>query len=138
MGAGTYQVARRSGSMHGKRFIFSQILFGTDDEKLYLRVDFAPGADDILKTGEVRCTIRGTGDEQRAGIHLSAPREQIKLEPGGELIDWAANSTLEIAIPLKKGREAGPFEVSLSAWKDGLPVDAVPQQGWLTIATEAE
>jgi alpha-amylase/alpha-mannosidase (GH57 family) len=136
MGAGRYLVSKRGGSMHGKRFVFSQIQFGTDGEKLYLRVDFAPGAEDILKTGEVRCTIRSTGSEQRATIRLAAPREQIRLEPGTESIDWAANSILEIAIPLGKG-PSGPIEIGLSAWKDGLPVDAVPQQGWLTIAPES-
>ncbi len=69
-----------------------------------------------------------------AAFDSPAPRDRIKLEPGGKPLDWAANSILEIAIPVKNG---GPFEVGLSAWKDGLPVDAVPQQGWLTIAAES-
>jgi hypothetical protein len=122
--------------MHGKRFIFSQIHFGTGGEKLYLRVDFAPGSDDILKSGELRCTVRNDGQEQHVSIRLSAPRDPVKLEPGGEVVEWAANSIVEVAIPLNKTKESGPVEVCLSAWKDGLPVDAVPQQGWLTIAAE--
>jgi len=123
--------------MHGKRFIFSQIRFGTDGEKLFLRIDFAPGSDDILKFGELRCTIRNAGQEQRASIRLSTPREPVKLEPGGEPVEWAANSILEVAFPVQKSREFGPVELCLSAWKDGLPVDAVPQQGWLVIAAES-
>lgn len=134
MGAGQYRVSRRGGSMHGKRFVFSQIQFGIDGETLYLRVDFAPGTEDILKWGEVRCTVRSDGDQQHATLHLSAPHNRVTLEPGGATLEWAANTILEIAIPAKK---TGPFEVCLSAWRDGLPVDAVPQQGWLTIAAES-
>jgi hypothetical protein len=136
MGAGQYQVSARGGSMHGKRFIFSLILFGTDSEKLYLRVDFAAGSDDILRWGEIRCTVRRDGSDQRSTIRLSAPREQVQLEPDGDPVEWAAKSILEIALPLK-GRPGGPIDVCLSVWKDGLPVDAVPQQGWLTIAPES-
>ena len=136
MGAGKYQVAGRGGAMHGKRFIFSQVHFGTDGEKLYITVDFAPGSDDLLISGELRCTLRQQGQEQRASIRLSAPRDQVKLEPGGEVVEWAANSILEFAIPLTGTKEFGPVHLCLSAWKDGLPVDAVPQQGWLTIAAE--
>ena len=134
MGAGQYQVSRRGGSMHGKRFVFSYILFGSDGDKLFLRVDFGAGTEDILKWGEVRCTLRYDGVEQQATLRLSMPKDPVRLDPSGEPVEWAANTILEIAIPL---RTSAPIEVSLSAWKDGLPVDAVPQQGWLTIAPEA-
>jgi alpha-amylase/alpha-mannosidase (GH57 family) len=137
MGAGRYQVAQRGGAMHGKRFIFSQIQFGTDGEKLFVRIDFAPDSDDILKSGEVRCTIRCDGQEQRVSIKLTAPKEPVTLIPSGANVDWAVNSILEIAIPLSPKAEFGPVDLALSAWKDGLPVDAVPQQGWLTIAAES-
>ena len=137
MGAGKYQVTRRGGAMHGKQFIFSEIQFGGDGDRLYLRVDLAPGSEEILKSGELRCTVRSEGREQHAGIRLSAPRDPVKLSPGGEAVEWAANSILEIAIPLPKGKEFGPVDVCLSAWKDGLPVDAVPQQGWLTITADS-
>jgi alpha-amylase/alpha-mannosidase (GH57 family) len=137
MGAGQYQIAGRGGSMHGKRFIFSQIHFGVDEAQLYLRIDFAAGSDDIIKTGEIRCTVRSGGDERRATIQLSAPRDPVRLEPCGELVEWAANTIFEIAVPLKKGHESLAQEFCLSAWKDGLPVDAVPQQGWLAIASES-
>src|ERR1044071_896724 len=101
MGAGQYVLSRRGGAMHGKRFVFSQLLFGSDGDRLYLRVDFDPGAVDILRSGEVRCTIRNGDTEQRASIRLGAPRNQIKLEPGGDAVDWAVKSVLEIAVPVK-------------------------------------
>jgi hypothetical protein len=137
MGAGQYQAAKRGGAMHGKRFVFSHVRFGIDGEKLYLRIDFVPGAEDILKSGEVRCTVRNDGQERRARIRLFDMRSEVKLEPGGDAMVWAAHSILEMAIPTTKGHEGGPFEICISAWKDGLPVDAVPQQGWLTIAAES-
>jgi hypothetical protein len=80
--------------------------------------------------------LRSDGVEQRARVKLYAPREEVKLEPGGEVVEWAANSILEVAIPVKPKE---PFvSLCLSAWKDGLPVDAIPQQGWLTIACDTE
>jgi alpha-amylase/alpha-mannosidase (GH57 family) len=137
MGAGQYRVATRGGSMHGKRFVFSQLHFGTDGQRLYLRVDFTSGAEDILKAGEVRCTVRAGGIEQCASIRLAAPRDPVTLKPGGHRVEWAANSILELAIPLDAPGAHGPFEVTLSAWKDGLPLDAVPQQGWLQVSAES-
>jgi hypothetical protein len=137
MGAGRYQVARRGGAMHGKRFIFSEIQFGSDGQKLCLRIDFAPGSDDIVKAGEIRCTVRSEGQEQRAIIRLSAPKDPVYLVPSGAVVEWAANSILEIVIPLTTSKEFGPVDLALSAWKDGLPVDAAPQQGWLTITPES-
>ncbi len=123
--------------MHGKRFIFSQLQFGSDGEKLYLRIDFVPDSEDILKSGELRVTVRVKGDEQRTAIRLANPKEPVSLVPNGEAVLWAANAILEVAIPVIKGREFGPVDVCLSIWKDGLPIDAVPQQGWLTIAAES-
>jgi len=99
-------------------------------------VDFAAGSEDILRSGEIRCTVRRDGSDQRSTIRLSAPGEQVKPEADGESVEWAAKSILEIAMRLK-GRPGGPIDVCLSVWKDGLPVDAVPQQGWLTIAPES-
>jgi hypothetical protein len=125
MGAGEYRVGRKGGAMHGKRFVFSEVRFGTDGEKLYLRVDFAPGSEDILKFGELRCTLRSDGQEQRSRVNFSAPREDSRP------VEWAFNSILEIAMPLSPSNK--PVEIGLSVWKDGLPVDAVPQQGWLTM-----
>jgi len=138
MGAGKYLAANRGGAMHGKRFVFSQIRFGTDGETLYIRVDFAPGTEDVLRSGEVRCTFRdgGDGEDRRVNLNLGTGKsEPVQVDPGGAPVEWAANSILEIAIPMKKGRQSGgPVDLCLSAWKDGLPLDAVPQQGWLTMA----
>jgi len=137
MGAGQYRLENRGGAMHGKRFVFSRIEFGTDGERFFIRADFAPGAEDILKSGEVRCTIRSQSCEQRVNLKLGGGHEPVKSEPDGVSVEWAANSILEIAVPFDQGRLSGPVELCLSAWKDGLPVDAVPQQGWLTMAPEA-
>ena len=54
MGAGQYHVDERSGSMHGKKFLVSQVLYGSDGESLYLRVDFRPGAEAGLPGMEAR------------------------------------------------------------------------------------
>jgi hypothetical protein len=40
---------------------------------------------------------------------------------------------LEAAIPLNKPGQPVKFQFSL--WKDGLPLDAIPQQGWIELET---
>jgi len=99
-------------------------------------VDFASGAEDVLRSGEVRCTFRDDGEDRRVNLNLGTGKsEPVNVDPGGAPVEWAANSVLEISIPMKKGRQSGgPVDLCLSAWKDGLPLDAVPQQGWLTMA----
>jgi len=102
------------------------------------QLDFTQNAADILKAGQLRCTVRAGKNEQRAMINLAAPREAVSLEPSGRTVQWAANSIVEIAIPLDPAQERGSIEIALSAWKDGLPLDAAPCQGWLTIAAESD
>ena len=43
IGAGAYRVDERSGSMHGKKFLVKEVLFGSDGANFFLRVDFHPG-----------------------------------------------------------------------------------------------
>src|SRR5581483_3172218 len=39
IGAGAYRVDERSGSMHGKKFLVREVLFGSDGSNLFLRLD---------------------------------------------------------------------------------------------------
>lgn len=136
MGAGQYEAGNRGGAMHGQRFIFSQVYFGTDNQKFYIRVDFAAGSEDVFQTGEIRCQVKLGGEEQSVTLPLAEPSKPAYLSPNGDLVEWSAKSSLEIAIPIKAEKN-GPIQFSLSAWKNALPIDAVPQQGWLEMAPES-
>ena len=143
IGAGMYQVDTRSGSMHGKRFLIQQVLFGSDGKYLYLRVDFAPGAERELNGAEVRLTLEsGDGRGRSRAVfglsHGSAEVKDLQLASAeAQEAQCALGHVFEAKFPL-----AGlgvPFgcgvRFQLSLWQKGLPVDAVPQQGWLQLHT---
>src|ERR1035441_9462700 len=64
MGAGLYRVDERSGSMHGKKFLVSEVLFGSDGQNLYVRVDFRPGTEPELTGMEARITLQSLRSEE--------------------------------------------------------------------------
>ncbi len=58
LGAGLYQVDERSGSMHGKKFLVKEVLFGSDGARLFIRVDFRPGVENDLAGMEARIAVQ--------------------------------------------------------------------------------
>jgi len=134
LGAGNYRVDERSGSMHGKKFLVREVLFGSDGESLFLRVDFRSGTEPQLPGMEARITLQSLD---------GAPPQPvtIRLAAGGAASDdpvqCAFIRILEARFPLAGAgvAEGRGVRFQLSLWHEGLPVDAVPQQGWLEMTT---
>jgi alpha-amylase/alpha-mannosidase (GH57 family) len=147
MGAGLYQVDGRSGSMHGKKFLVKEVQFGTDGMNLYLRVDFHPGYEAELRGVEARITAESPDGRQasRASVTLEGGGARITeqrmavtpLDSSVQAIECAFARVLEVRLLLAALglREGSGVKFQLSLWKDGLPLDAVPQQGWITMTT---
>jgi hypothetical protein len=146
IGAGAYHVDQRSGSMHGKKFIVKEVLFGSDGSNFYLRLDFHAGIESALAGMEARITAQSLDGAQPSYMTFrfsSGPVEasEIKLaSPDGQHSQpvecafahiWEGRFSLA-ALGVKDGRG---LRFQLSLWQGGLPVDAVPQQGWLEMAT---
>jgi alpha-amylase/alpha-mannosidase (GH57 family) len=134
IGAGSYRVDERSGSMHGKKFLISEVLFGSDGANLFLRLDFHPGHEQELAGLEARITVQPVaGGEQRS--------VSMRLVPGGAEaaapVECAYARILEAKIPLDSVAVPvnGGLRFQFSLWQDGLPLDAIPQQGWLELST---
>jgi len=132
IGAGICRVDERTGSMHGRKFFIQEVSFGSDGGNLFVRVDFHPGAAAEIPGMEARFTF-GT---QRLTLTFDHGAVQAagNLEPP---VECALGRILEARIPLAAiGVAPGAglrFQVSL--WRGGLPVDAVPQQGWIEMRT---
>jgi alpha-amylase/alpha-mannosidase (GH57 family) len=134
MGAGLYRVDERSGSMHGKKLLVSEVLFGSDGQNLYVRVDFRPGTEPELTGMEVRITLQSLDN---------APPQSVTIRLGAsaatsdDLVECAFLRILEVRFPLAAVavKEGSGLRFQLSLWHGGLPVDAVPQQGWLEMPT---
>jgi alpha-amylase/alpha-mannosidase (GH57 family) len=134
LGAGLYQVDERSGSMHGKKFLVKEVLFGSDGTHLFIRVDFRPGVEANLSGMEARITVQSLDG-------APAQHVTIRFADGGacteDAVECGYRQVLEMCFDLAPiGVQAGHgVKFQLSLWSAGLPVDAVPQQGWLEMHT---
>lgn len=141
LGAGEYRVDLRQSAMHGRRFLIRELQYGCDAGHLYLRLDLVP--DGPAENLEARLVVEAT----RPGAR---PRQfRLLLDRGmAELLetappDAAAGSAFafqrvfEASLSLAAlGASSGDvIRLQLSLWRNGLPLDALPQQGWLEIST---
>jgi hypothetical protein len=145
IGAGIYRVDERSGSMHGKTFLVKEVHFGSDGANFYLRVDFHSGCERDLARMEARLTAQTLDGAQGSSVEMgfangAARATGMKLAAavtGGQPVECAFARVLEARISLEAmgvARGAG-LRFQFSLWQAGLPLDAVPQRGWLEMRT---
>ena len=142
LGAGTYHVDERSGSMHGKKFLVREVHFGSDGANFYLRVDFHAGHEQELNAMEARLTVQPLDSAPASNLVIAfsqgaAAVSSAKLAAAGSPVECAFSLILEARIPLASfaitpGRG---LRFQFSLWQDGLPMDAIPQQGWIEMRT---
>jgi alpha-amylase/alpha-mannosidase (GH57 family) len=144
LGAGLYRVDERSGSMHGKKFLVHEVYYGCDEANLYLRVDFHSGSEQVISEMEARLNI--TAGAPPESSHVTVRFEhgrahvtelQTAAASGGDTpaAEFAFKQVLEARLSLAAlGASAGaPVRFQFSLWQGGLPMDAVPQQGWIEL-----
>ena len=132
LGAGLYRVDERSGSMHGKKFLVREVYFGSDGSNLFLRIDFCPGIEMELNGMEVRANLQGLTGTPPAPASIVFEGAHVR---GSEGVECAFARVLEVRIPLAAAGVADGRGVrfQFSLWQGGLPLDAVPQQGWIEL-----
>jgi hypothetical protein len=160
MGAGHYSADRRSGSMHGKVFLLDSIYAGIDESNVYGRIDFADnpeGAFEIVVNLE---SWADASNRARRALRLNVEIDGVKvvrvrLADGLEELDtqqigFAMGGTFEFRLPLamlyavppKAGSSdsisATKLRLRFSVWKNGLPLDALPVEGWMELLLLAE
>jgi alpha-amylase/alpha-mannosidase (GH57 family) len=117
MGAGHYRVDVRSGSMHGHIPPVHDLMYGTDGRRLYLRLDLL---------NETELTQISLGTESMCLPLLGNPDAEV-----------ARDKILEIGIPLSvlgvRRGEVVKFQLMLMT--NGLPLTAIPQEGWIEFST---
>ena len=144
LGAGSYRLDKRTGAMHGQRFLTKELFYGTDGTNLFLRLDFESEEASISGT-ELRVSLEAVSDKVppsaivaslEHGTELSSVKMGVREGPSHP-VEAAFVRVLEMRISLAAaGIQTGHslrFQVSL--WKDGLPMDALPQQGWIEFST---
>ncbi len=146
LGAGIYRVDARSGAMHGKRFLIQELSYGSDGQNLYVRIDFEAAAAPALSGVDAHFTVQPAGDPSqssfivlsfRNGSVCAADLRLARQEAAPAAVEFAFHKVLEArfslaALAVPSGHA---LRLQLSLWKEGLPIDAIPQEGWLEIST---
>lgn len=120
LAAGVYKVDQRSGSMYGKPALVKELRYGSDGTDVFLRVEFEQDAMAFKKDMEVQVENDQGG---RLILRLNSQGASVISGEGTA----AFREVLEISIPACD-------RVRLSFWQDGLPLQAIPPQEFLTVA----
>ncbi|HWS18673.1 MAG TPA: glycoside hydrolase family 57 protein [Candidatus Elarobacter sp.] len=154
LGAASHVADRHSSAMHGKLFLLDTGYAGIDEESLYCRVDFI---DDPAEwaTGDTRLVVAietvvpGGGDGGQA-VRLEADISEGKLrgwklgengqQKEAESVRVGIGSIFECQAPLMllNAASGARLLVRFSLWRDGLPVDALPQEGAIEVRVAPE
>jgi len=154
LGAASHVADRHSSAMHGKLFLLDTGYAGIDEENLYCRVDFIEDPAEWA-TGDTRLVVtietlnsEGNGNQS---VRLEADISHGRLrgwklgENGQQQEDGfqvGIDSIFECRAPLRGLNAAmgSRLRVRFSLWRDGLPLDALPQEGAieLIVAPESE
>jgi alpha-amylase/alpha-mannosidase (GH57 family) len=152
LGAASHVADRHSSAMHGKHFLLDTGYAGIDEENLYCRVDFT---DDPAEwaTGDTRLvvTIEAVSPDDNGSnpVRLEADISQGKLrgwklgENGQQQEEGfriGIDSIFECQSPLRalKATMGSRLRVRFSLWRDGLPLDALPQEGAIEVRVAPE
>jgi alpha-amylase/alpha-mannosidase (GH57 family) len=154
MGAAMFTGDRRSGSMHGKLFLLDAVYAGIDQEHLYARLDFASELPEWTLVAVLHLALRD--GEQTIGnfrLEMDLTHGQITgwtlrgeakktIASQGEArgMEVALGKILEIKLPMALlGAEEGhTFNLRFILYRDGMPIDALPQEGSLEVQVAPE
>jgi alpha-amylase/alpha-mannosidase (GH57 family) len=152
LGAASHAADRHSSAMHGKVFLLDTGYAGIDEENLYCRVDFIDHPAEWA-TGDTRLVVAietvdpdGNGNQS---VRLEADISQGKLhgwklgdngQPQDAAFQVGIESIFECQTPLKRLNAArgSRLRVRFSLWRDGLPLDALPQEGAIEVQVAPE
>jgi alpha-amylase/alpha-mannosidase (GH57 family) len=129
LAAGIYHVDNRSGAMHGQRFFVHELRYGSDGQSLYLRLDFVENSN--LRDTELRINVQSVASPE------SNASRSLPLTGSADGVESIFDKICEVRFSLASaGISIGQdlrFQVSL--WQGGLPMDALPPQGWIEFST---
>ena len=135
MGAGLYRLDMRTGAMHGRRFLVRELFYGASKASVFLRLDFTSAPEELTPAIEIR--LRFTRKEAASVAEVTIQLENGRATASVAGVTCSCRQILEIAVPLASLGLApdGPVRFQASLWQGGLPLGAIPQQGWIELAT---
>ncbi|MGB6823001.1 MAG: glycoside hydrolase family 57 protein [Candidatus Acidiferrales bacterium] len=147
LGAGYYAAQRQDATMHGQVYCIGEIFYGFSADRFYLRVDSLREPFEQLGDCEFRFVFEDQSEMKLvARMHngnvagLSAERKGTVLEDAPRKISVALGKIIELSIAkelfLLVGQKTLRFSVSL--WRNGLPVDVLPPEGFIEVSLGAD
>jgi hypothetical protein len=145
MGAGLCQPDYRSGSMHGVAQLVEALHYGYSEKALFLRVDLGETFVRDHQEFEVHVNVEG---ERRIRLHTKMEQGRVmalELWRGeenilvplatGDEVEVAFEKIFEVKMAFSILGVAADERISLqvSVWQDGLPLQILPQEGWLPL-----
>lgn len=152
IGAAMYTADRRSSAMHGKQFLMDAVYAGVDEQYVYGRLDFIgevpPDEFDLIVNVE-RPPHPGKKDGRQLRLRASIKNGVIECtklsaeEDSSPLADLAQVRLLKVfEFKLKlyalNATEGDQIRVRFSLWRDRLPIDALPVEGWIELRLAPE
>ncbi len=131
LGAGVYRLDHRSGAMHGQRFFIQELRYGSDGQSLYLRLDFVEGVAANAEDTHLRIRVQSLppGNEPvDRSVTLNGTADGVECVCGK--ICELRLSLSQLGLPLSHD-----LRFQLSLWQNGLPMEALPPQGWIELST---
>ncbi|HET9743945.1 MAG TPA: glycoside hydrolase family 57 protein [Terriglobales bacterium] len=154
LGAASFAADRRTSSMHGKKFLLERAYAGVNRSDLFLRLDLSaelPDEHAIVAKIEV---LPESANEPRhafvARFRLSGGQLTSAILARAGAPDNGTNEEIEISasfhrllrarIPLSAltAKVADNLLLRFSLFRDQLPLDSLPAQGWMELPVMAE
>ncbi len=165
MGAASYTSDQRTSAMHGKQFLLDAVYAGLDADSVSGRLDFhhaiPEGAYRLVVNFEVarqkgerkaspntyRLTVDAHGKELQKWV-LTNGEEQHRLAMFSADDSYSITNGVEVALEqifemrvpfaLIGAVEGGRIRLRFAIWREHLPVDALPLEGWIDLHAQPE
>jgi alpha-amylase/alpha-mannosidase (GH57 family) len=148
LGAGVYRPAVRSDAMHGPPPALDMVYYGYSGSAFYLRLDLNRESVQLHPDFEIRITLEGQQTLQvdartTAGKLISSERwveRAGQREDPGAGLALALDQVFELRADFSLlGAAAGrDLSFQVSVWSSAIPLQVVPQDGWLTFTITEE
>ena len=120
--------------MHGREFVARELHYGSDGDSLFVRLVLDQPGRGTLAGTELRMAVEGSAQSLQLSAMLTSAGVVLTGAAGESgLVNAAYGRFFELSCG---AAEAGfdmetPLRLQLSLWRDGLPLDALPSQGWI-------
>ena len=165
MGAASYTSDQRTSAMHGKQFLLDAVYAGVDATSVCGRLDFAEGLPEgdyrlviNLEASKAEKTGKSMSDSFRLQVEANGPHVQKWALTNGDerkkLASYSANNgnrstkgvevalgdIFEMRVPfeLLGVEQGGKLRLRFALWRDDLPADSLPLEGWIELYAVAE